>query len=24
MPQFELELDQIDDLLAYLASLPAD
>ena len=24
MPQFELEPDQIDDLLAYLASLPAD
>lgn len=24
MPQFELEPDQINDLLAYLASLPAD
>ena len=24
MPQFELEPDQIDDLLAYLASLPVD
>lgn len=24
MPQFELDPEQIDDLLAYLASLPAD
>ena len=24
MPQFELDGQQIDDLLAYLASLPAD